>query len=475
MAYDMATATTQKSQHAYTQELVVLAIVAVVAGLATTVLSIIAKGHAEPLGALAFGALAGLGANLLDPRTTRSILRLILGIAAGAMMALTMATSPLLAAVLGGGLIGAAFSLEYGTSPVQRGLLWLAYAGALGAGTYTASTLLDIGFLEGLSQIPAGTDIARAGIWSVFLMLPTGFKYVQWEDDPILAEFTVALSDLHGRHHQLLETGLDAYRRIQEEMKREANEAVRDRAQSVAAEVSRGLIGLTKRADELSSTVERTMSRSLDIRARELESRIRSTRDAALKRELVAALSEVVEQMRARRRLETAVARLEARQQRYLTALDRLHVTLVQNDSLATASGSLGVSLDELSRLTEEVHWQNLSVEELCDSSFDDLDPLPEDEDEVDESELDDLLDEVYALSDVPATKEGLPRPHLPPVRGGGRSMDDEEVVLSETDGDVGGCADEGVNATTEAEPSPHEDETADVPEHEHAEVPHSR
>ena len=71
-----------------------------------------------------------------------------------------------------------------------------------------------------------------------------------------------------------------------DEIAREEQEAMRERASSIAAEVSRGLISLTKRSGELSATMRSTQARALEARAQELEDRIRRTRDVSLRREL---------------------------------------------------------------------------------------------------------------------------------------------------------------------------------------------
>jgi hypothetical protein len=220
--------------------------------------------------------------------------------------------------------------------------------------------------------------------------------------------------------------------------------------------------------------------RPLEVRARELESRIRSTRDAALRRELVAGLGEVIEQMRSRRRLEAAVARIEARQQRYLTALDRLHVTLVQNDSLTSSEGALTHSLDELSRLTDEVKYKNLSVDELIDSPFEDLE---EQEDEIDDAEIASMLDE---LQDLTTSAPGeLPKPRLPrrhpsePVTLDTGDLEDEDADLDEQEQrvvlDESAGVDGFVSLGDDADPS----SPKEVQEEEHVEqtanVTHSR
>lgn len=469
----MATSEMIDAQRAYTRELLALGLGGVVAGLAASGLGLIAQGNGAPLSVLSFGAILGLGANLLDAQSGRSVLRLVLGVLGGVSMALLVGVHGLVAAAIGGLFLGAALSLEHGSSLLERGGVWLAYAMALVAAFFTADTLLDVGFLSALKDVPVVHDVLRAGIWSVFLMLPAGLKYVRFDSDEVQAEFRRARAGLDDRHLNTLRTAEDTYGRILEEIAREGQAEVRERSADIAREVAQGLIELTRRSNELHATLNRTQARPLEVRARELEARIRGTRDAALKKELVAALGELVEQMRTRRRLETACARIEARQQRYLTALDKLHVTLVQNDSLSQTAGALNHSLDELSRLTEEVHYKNLSVDDLVDSAFDDLEEVSD----VEDDEIAALLDEVYELSGARASADtGLPRPTLPrrsepPAAASPEPTEGEdEVVLSDgADGFVTttSCED-GASASQQGEEStPSEQEDADVEQYE--------
>jgi len=379
------------------------------------------------------GASLGLRANRGERGGGVQAMRLGLGVRAGIAMALLLPLHALLAAAAGGLLLGAAYGLEWGDSVPKRVGVWLAYALALVGGIYTTDTLFSVGFLESFDA-PFIGDLMRGGIWSVFLMLPAGLKYLEWETDPVLAEIREAKAVIKGRQREQLEAAEDAYERVLVELGREAQQDVRERAHEIAKEVCRGFIGLTQRAHELERTVAKTSARPLDQRVAELEGRIRSARDAVLRKELMGALAEVVEQVRTRRKLEVVVVRLDARQQRYLTALDRLHVTLVQNDSMTTSDdGSLNVSLDELSKLTEEVRWQNLSIEELVgdeDSGSAEGPAAELSEDEA--SMLEELLGQ--ARGDLAVSSE-LPRVTLP------TSSKDEDVVLSTpdgTDGEVG-------------------------------------
>ncbi len=400
----MSTQAANQRQRAFTRELVYMGGAGLASGLVTSGLVLIASGASAPLGALAFGSMLGLAASFADRSDGASTLRLVLGLLGGVAMTLLFSLSPLGAAALGGLFLGAAFSLDFGT-PVQRVGVALAYGAALAAAVFTSSTLFGVGPLEPLKDVPVVSELLRSVIWTAFLMLPAGIKFFDWEQDPLVAKFKEARAATHDDAQKaLLDEARESYVEVLSEIDRESHQDVRDRSREIAEEVARGVIALTARADEIASAVARTRERPLEARASELEARVASAKDAALRRELAAALSEVVEQMRSRRNLETAFARLSARQQRYIGALQRLHVALVESDSL-TSSGSLSHSLDELSDLTERVRYTNLSVEELIS------DEVTDDEaDAQTEQLLADLLAEASELRDGGEPRRGAPK-----------------------------------------------------------------
>lgn len=425
----------QEQQHAYTRELIAMAGTGLLSGVVASGLGLIAGGSTGPLALLSFGALMGLASSLIERRSTRSNLKLVMGVMAGISMLLLLGINALLSAAVGGALLGVAMTLSQDDrTPMERGALILAHALALAAGMYTSGTLMGVGFLSDVAQVPVLSSVLQAGIWTLFLMLPAGLKHMQWKDDELATELKAASVGLSKHHKHILTVAQETYGRITDEIEREGAEHIRVRSTGIAQDVVRGLIALTRRSDELHRAIERTNARPLEIRAKELEDRIRATRDAALRKELVAALGEVVEQMRTRQRLETACARIEARQQRYLTALDKLHVTLVQNDSLSSTEGSLVHSLDELSQLTEQVRWQNLSVEELVADDGDalEVDDVIAQPEEVSDEELNALLGEIHELSGFTSVPSQSPAAQQPAAR---------RVVLSTQsaaeDGDV--------------------------------------
>lgn len=476
-----ATPTMKEQQHAYSRELLVMAVTGLFSGLVSSGLSLIAGGSHAELAVLSFGAMMGLSSSLLERKSSLSNLKLVLGVMAGGVMLLFLGTNVLLSAVLGGLLLGTAMTFEreeFGWP--QRLALIAAHGLALAAGMYTSGTLMGVGFLSDVARVPVLSSVIQAALWTLFLMLPAGLKYMQWRENELSSEIRAASQGLDARHRHTLDVAQETYERILDEIDREGSESIRERALAIAHEVVQGLIALTRRSDELHRAIKRTNARPLEIRARELEDRIRATRDAALRKELVAALSEVVEQMRTRRRLETACARIEARQQRYLTALDKLHVTLVQNDSLSSSEGALVHSLDELSELTEQVRWQNLSVDELLDGDpSDDATAASgafaqaEDEGElVEDRELDDLLEQMHVLSghSPPPAREKASTIQRAPGR---RVVLDIGVAAADGDLDAG-FEEPRVTLSQGAEEDPRHDDSIEEEEEERLHVQQS-
>lgn len=436
LSHPVAKASTMRAldpdhSQAWNRELLALGGGALAAGLVASGLQLIAgAGSGMEMAVLSFGAILGLGANLSDAREGSSTLRLVLGVGAGVLMAV-LSPQPVLAGAVGGLGLGAAFALHHGGSAAERGLSWLAYAGALAAAMFTTGQLVGVG--RPLASVPPLFGMMlMTSIWGVFLMFASGVKHLDWERDEVIEAYGQArgVVDVPGRRD--LDAGREAYERVLREIARDRSPGVQARSREIASEVSAALIALVKRASELRAAVARTPLEPLERRAGELESRIRSSRDRALRRELTAALAEIVEQIRTRRRLEAACVRLEARQQRMLTALERLHVTLVQDDALsAHDDGAVGVALDELERLTEEVTLSSLSLDELV-APDDDLDG---DDDDADEALLNALLREARGLDTPDVALAGATSPAVAAADEVDEmdEMDemDEKVVLS--------------------------------------------
>lgn len=355
----MSVSVTLENGRAYTREAMLLIGGGAAAGILTQVLELVAATTVAPLAALTFGSVLGLGANLTDAKEGTPMLRLILAILGGILWAgLMMTVHPLVGAGVGGFLIGAGYSLEEGDTRLERAWNWTMYAIALALGAFTASAL-----------IPSGTGflglVGSGLIWGVFLAFAGGLKRLNFSRDEISSEFKEAEAELDGQEKDNVRNGRALYEQIVRELERARERRTRDRATEIARETSRALIALARRSAELSVAAQVTSQRHLQMRVIELDERIKVARDQEVKVQLEATLDELLEQLRVRERLNVARARLEARGERCFTALERLHVTLLQGASGALGEGALDESIENLERLSEEIHWRNLSVEEL--------------------------------------------------------------------------------------------------------------
>lgn len=443
---------TLQNEREFDRELMVLAGGGLLSGLVVSGLHLIAGAPVAELSVLGFAAILGLLANLSDARKATPALRLGLAIVAGVSMALLLQVHLLVAGLVGGVLLGATLALEAGNNKLERLGVWGIYGLCLVAAFFTTDTLFTQGPLAELS-VPVVGDMIRGGVWAMFLALACGVRQVRWARDEIRVEFDDAIALVKDeKAARFLGDARATYTRIREELQRDEQGAMRERAESISEELARGVIGLTRRAADLRRSVERQASGTLERRAAELEARIGEAHDPALKRELVCALQEIVEQMRVRKRLEVAVVRVEARQQRYLTGLERLHVTLVHNDSISSDDPALQLSLENLSRLTDEVRWKDLSVEELLGVEFQQLEELNGGEAAVvdEDEELDELLAELHTLSGVRSGGASSLGEEVAPARA-------RRVVSAPEEGtvlDVGAAAPtiEGADGTLEEE-----------------------
>lgn len=372
-----------------TRETAILVGGGAMAGLVTSGLNLIAGEPVAALGALAFGGVVGLLVNLTDPRAGTPMLRLVLAILGGVTMALLLGLHWAPAAVVGGVLLGLALSLDDGDTRVERAFIVGMYGLALAGATFVTQTLAP------LFDSALAASVFSGSTWGVFLAFAGGLKRLKWSRDEVIAEFDEALAELRGDERATLRSGRVLYEQIVRELDRTTDAGMRARAMEIADETSRALVAITRRADELRVAAERTSSRPLQQRIVDLDARIRDARDATVRRELEATLDELVQQVKVRRRFEVARARLEARQQRCFTALERLHVSLVQSSSGAD-DVAVRESIDSLERLTDEVRWRNLSVDELVEDGAPDGDDVVDSEDVVAEirAELDAAADD---------------------------------------------------------------------------------
>ncbi len=328
----------------------------ILAGFIASVLGT-AVGTVTPLlTVLTFGAIIGLLANFSDLKSGTPMLRLILSILGGVSWVLLMPFHWAIGAAVAGLFFGAAFSSGEGESMTDKLTGWVIFSAALTLAVFTTnglfSTLFDI-----LQNVLSGAT------WGLFLAFAAGLKRIEWIRNETLSSFRESYSEAAGEERESLYSGRILYEQILTELKR-VDDKTSKRARVIADETSHALITLTRRSGELKLAEERTRGRNLESRVFELDQKISKTKDVTVKKELQAALHEMVEQLRVRRRFGSARARLDARVQRCFTALERLHLSLVQvgsgdNDSI------LEESLLSMEKLTEEIRWRNLSVNEL--------------------------------------------------------------------------------------------------------------
>lgn len=357
----MSVSVSLREERAFGRESLIAIGGGVASGVVATGLAVIAGATLPQLAALAFGAIVGLAANFADDTNSTPMLRLILAIAGGATMAMVWPVHAVLAGAVGGLFLGGAFALGEDHSTFERSAIIAVYAVWMAAAVYVTQTL------AGVVESALVANVFTGATWGTFLAFAGGLRRLDWKRDEVLANFREAEADLTGELAQTLKSGRILYEQILQELER-TPERDHERAYEIASETSQALIALCRRAEELRSAAERTSARKLQLRVVELDERIGATGDATVKRELQAALDELLEQVKVRQRMDVARARLEARQQRCFTALERLHVSLIQSGTGGAADDAAVIeSLVSLEKLTDEIRWRNLSVEELCD------------------------------------------------------------------------------------------------------------
>lgn len=392
----MSVSVSVESPRKLTKETLILVGGGAGAGIVATGLNLIAGNPVPALGALAFGGVVGLLANLTDPKAGTPMLRLVLAICGGAAMAILLFVHWALAAAAMGVFLGLSFSLEDGDNVLERSFMVGMYALALMGGVFVTRTLGPM-----FTGAELFGNIFVGATWGVFLAFAGGLKRIRWNRDEVMAEFKDAYAELRGDDRETIRNGRILYEQILKELERTKEPDTRDRALEIANETSRALIAITSRSQQLRVAAERTAHRQLQSRIVDLDARIQASTDATVRRELEATLEELVEQVKARKRFDVARARLEARQQRCFTALERLHVSLVQSSSGADDVAVIE-SIESLEKLSDELRWRNLSVDELVGDGAPDPSLTQETDDIVAEirAELDSASEAGHAEED---------------------------------------------------------------------------
>ncbi len=342
-------------------------------GLVAAVLVAMAGTHQFELMALSFGGLVGVAAAFTGGDRETPTLRVVLALLGGILVAGAFPTG-LAAAVLGGGVLGLGLTVDSEWS--ERITSMVVFALALGAAVFTTSTLFEDGFLQP-ANVPLVRELMTGGIWGTFMAAGAGLKQLRWNHDPTLTRLREIVGEVGAAERGYLQAARKLYGPIQTELDRTDDEQLRNHARRITAETLRALERLTRRSTELRDAMISNPGRNLGRRLERIDAQLDATPDPSVREELKAARRELVQERQARERLETAVTRLEVRQQRCITALERLHMNLVEtgNDS---GDLRLEASLENLEELTDEIQWRNLSLDDICDPVSDEIERVAE-------------------------------------------------------------------------------------------------
>ncbi len=360
----MSVSVSISNTRALNREIILLVASGGVSGLVAAGLELLAGQPHPELSVLSFGAVVGLAANLTDSKEGTPMLRLVLALLGGAAMAILMSLNPIAAAAVGGGLIGGALTVGEGYAGMEKAGVWLVHAIGLAIAMFVTGVLATQFFSAAVM-----VNLFQGAVWGLFMAFAGGLARLNWSRDEVLSQFREAEADLKGSSEENMRNGRQLYEQILAELDRAQQAENRERAKEIAIETARALIALARRADELRVASEVKLRRHLPSRVVELDERIKAEKDATVRKELQATLDELIEQVRVRNRLQVARARLEARQQRCFTAMERLHVALIQGGSGEHADSALEESMNSLEKLSEEIRWRNLSVDELCEGA----------------------------------------------------------------------------------------------------------
>jgi len=369
-------------------------------GLVAAVLVAIAGGHQFELMALSFGSMVGVASAFTEGTGETPILRIILALLGGVLVAGAF-PSALAAAGLGGGALGLALSVE--SDWTDRIASTVVFAVALGTALFTTSTLFEEGFLQA-ANVPLVRELMTGGIWGTFMAAGAGVKQIRWNHDPQLDDLRESTAEVGAAERGYLQAARNVYDPIRAELDKTDDETLQRHGERITDETLQALQELTRRSTELRDAMISNPGRNLGRRLERIDAQLDATEDPTVTEELKAARRELVQERRARERLETAITRLEVRQQRCITALERLHMSLVESTSAESGEFHLEASLENLEELNDEIQWRNLSVDEICDPVSEEI------AGEAEEIDEDTILDEgaLDAEGDEPEARDAV-------------------------------------------------------------------
>jgi len=365
----MSSSLTLRNESIFDRHLAALVGGGLAAGVLSGVLGLVVGEQIPQMGALSFAAVVGLALNQADPHEDSALLRLIFALVGGVLMSLIypldFGGAPFIGAAIGGGFIGAAVTFERRESTLRKWVGIGLFALALPAGVFSSGVLFPEGALAFWEPIFARQALIGA-TWGIFMALAAGLSDLHSRDDVQLSLLERAIA----RHQQpvrdYLESARELYQQIMRESERSLSEDTRRRAGEIARETIDALLRVAERSQELRSALQATGSERLSQRINRLNQRIAAATNPAIARELTQARDDARQQAQMRERLDLAAVRLETRQQRCVMTLEKLHLTLVQHANHAVSDVSLTEALARLEQFSDEVQFQNLSIDELC-------------------------------------------------------------------------------------------------------------
>jgi hypothetical protein len=358
-------------------------------GLVGALMSALAGGHQHAMMAISFAGLVGLFSAFAEGEGETPLLRVLLALIGGGLAAAAF-PNPVFGAVMGGAALGLALSLEQQHRDKIASAAALAVA--LGAGVFSSTTLVESGMLHSI-DLPFVEQLAQGGIWGAFSLLGAGATQLRWRDDPHVEQLREVRDEVGGEEAHYMREAERLYMLIRGEASQKDDEELQEKSRRIAVHVLEALEALATRSNELRNALQDNPGDALEHRVQRIDDRLEQASEPSIRHELKATREDLLEQSEMRERLQTAITRLELRQQRCVTALERLHIHLVQESSIEVAERGLDASLEDLEEMASEISWRNLSVDELCD-------PF-EGEDLGDEIDADAIRDEVERAEDL--------------------------------------------------------------------------
>lgn len=348
----------------FDRDFAVAGIAGVVSGLVASLLFAIAGSHHHEMMALSFGGVLGVAASFRSGEGATPILRVIASLAGAVIFASTFPTASI-AALLGGGLFGLALAVD--EDHIGRLAASLSSAAAIGAAYFTTATLFEAGVPD-IAGMPIVGDVLTGGVWGVFLVAAGGIRRLRWNGDAIVRQLERAAEEIGEPERGMVRAARDLYEPVCRAIERLEDDSLGERAERIVEEIVCAHVRFSRRAFELREASGVQQGGDIDVRLRSIDERLEETSSDEVIEELEAARREYHRQSQIRERIETAITRLEVRQRRCVTALERLHMQLVEHGRADGAMMRLEDSVEELDELTDRMKWRSLSVEEICNS-----------------------------------------------------------------------------------------------------------